>query len=79
MYKINYTNPVTLKCCSRTFKSLKSAYRFIRDFNSCMTFEVVPIGTSYDYYVYYDLFDDIFIINANDDEQIKRKLGDVNE
>lgn len=79
MYRINYSNPVSMKLCSRTFKSLKSAYRFIRDLCCSLTFEVIPIGTSEEYFVFYDLFEDVFIINNNDDEQIKRKLVDIYE
>lgn len=79
MYRINYSNPVSLKFCSRTFKTLKAAYRFMRDFSCSICFEVIPIGTSEEFYVFYDLFDDVFIINTNDDVQNKRKLVDINE
>ena len=79
MYRLNYSNPVTNKYCSRVFKNLKTAYRFIRDFCSCMTFEVIPLGTSQEFYVFYDLFTDEFIINTNDDIQTRRKLVDINE
>lgn len=79
MYRINYSNPVTYKYCSRTFKTLKAAYRFIRDFCYPMAFEVIPIGTNEEFYVFYHLYNDEFIINSYDDTQIKRKLVDINE
>lgn len=79
MYRIRYSHPITGKECSRVFKTLKAAYRFIRDLCHPMTFEVIPIGTSQEYYVYYDLFEDEFIINFSDEIQESRKLVDVNE
>lgn len=77
MYRINYCNPISMKLCSRTFKTLRAAYRFIRDYCSSMTFEVIPCGTSENFFVHYDLYDDVFIINNNDDEQFKRKITDI--
>lgn len=77
MYRIVYPHPVSLKECSRIFKSLRSGYRFIRDYCSSMTFEVIPIGTSETFYVHYDLYDDVFIINNNDDEQFRKKITEI--
>lgn len=79
MYRICYCHPISSKECSRVFKTLRAGYRFIRDFCHPMTFEVIPIGTNEEFYVFYDLFTDEFIINSTDDIQVSRKLVDINE
>lgn len=70
MYRLIFSHPITLKQCSRSFKSLKSLYGFIRAFSCSICFEVIPLGTSEEFYIYYDLFKDRFIMNSGESQKI---------
>ncbi len=78
MYRIRFCHPITGKESSRIFKTLKAGYRFIRDFCCPMNFEVIPIDTSNEFYVYYDFFTDKFITVVDDITLFGRTLDEIN-